>query len=228
MFFATVGCTSRPTSDPAPGSSPPETQTAAPEEIAALAAYENYRTEYYDSAVLGLTGAHAAAVQRWAASGGPGGSGGFAEVAAIALGDGSVAYTTVGFGAPVMGNGLGFEFIAFADSVNPVVSDTLLALGFSAPSDPVPIAPYDRFAFAGADGDEAPTRFFFLDGGRGPAGHPVHRVVVVPVSLSVYEQYIVGLERAPEDTPQAVRLLGLGEGRPVLRSLPAPLRAAWN
>lgn len=56
--------------------------------------------------------------------------------------------------------------------------------------------------------------------------YAVHRIVVVPISLSLYEQYVVGVPET--ETPQAIRILGLGEGRPVMKSLPARLRAGWK
>ena len=215
-FVVGLGCSPAATT---PGGARQE-QGPSAEKLAAIEAYENYRADYFAATVQGLAGQQKEATERW----GGVGDDGFAEVAAIELDDGSVAYTTIGFGAPVMGNQLGFEFVAFADSVDRRVGDTLLAIGFSAGKSSAPIAPYHRFAFSGDE--PGPNRFFFLDGGSGPDGYSVHRIVVAPVPLEIYEQYAVGVEET--ETPQAVRLLGLGDGRPVLRSLPPALRAMWG
>lgn len=219
-----LGCGSTPGSQ-SERDSPTSQRGTAPtaEELAALESYEKYRTDYYTATVEGLAGEHREPVEQWGARSA---AGTFADVAAIPLDDGSFAYTTVGLGAPVMGNGQGFEFVTFADSFDREVGNTLLAIGFGAENDPVPLEPYHRYGFSGENDDNGPTRFFLLDGGRGPQGHAVHRIVVVPVSLSLYEQYVVGV--AEGDTPQAIRILGLGEGRPVLMSLPARLRAGWK
>ena len=207
--------------------SPPTTRggRAAPtaEELAALESYEKYRSDYYAATVEGLAGEYRAPIEEW---GGMSPAGTFSDVAAIALDDGSFAYTTVGLGAPEMGNGHGFEFVAFADSLDRDVGDTLLAIGFGAERDPVPLAPYHRYAFSGESDDGLPTRFFLLDGGSGPEGYDVHRIVVVPIPLSLYQQYTVGVPET--ETPQAIRILGLGEGRPVITSLPGALRAGWK
>ncbi|MBV1857081.1 MAG: hypothetical protein KUG77_01625 [Nannocystaceae bacterium] len=131
VHLATLGCAPNPGSQ-SEGESPSTPQRGpAPtaEELSALEAYEKYRTDYYAATVEGLAGEYRDPVEQWGAKSA---AGTFADVLAIALDDGSFAYTTVGLGAPDMGNGQGFEFVAFADSFDPEIGNTLLAIGFGA------------------------------------------------------------------------------------------------